>query len=90
MGLYSSLTSVVIRFASRYALSVLLRELDEQLAATRDLSERATSQRSPKALTQVQHQLIRTGLDSQIVAADISRYAKCELAGNATCRTSPK
>lgn len=65
----------VIRFASRYALSVLLRKLDEQLAATRDLSERATSQRSPKALTQVQQQLIHTGLDSQIVAADISRYA---------------
>ncbi len=65
----------VRRFASRYALSVLLRELDEQLAATRDLSERATSQRSPEALTQVQQQLIRTGLDSQIVAADISRYA---------------
>lgn len=65
----------VFRFASRYALSVLLRKLDEQLAATRDLSERATSQRSPKALAQVQQQLIRSGLDSQIVAADISRYA---------------
>jgi hypothetical protein len=69
----------VIRIASRYALSVLLRELDEQLAATRDLSERATSQRSPKALTQVQQALIRTGLDSQIIAADISRFANDEL-----------
>ena len=55
---------------------MLLRELDEQLAATRDLLRTSDQPaESPKALTQVQQQLIRTGLDSQIVAADISRYA---------------
>ena len=68
----------VHRFASRYALTALLGELDEQLAATRDLSQRATSQRSPKSLTQVQQQLINTGLDSQIVTADIARFANDE------------
>jgi hypothetical protein len=65
-------------FASRQALTALLNELDEQVAAIRDLSERATSQRSPKALNQVQRQLIHTGLDSQIVATDIARFARNE------------
>ena len=71
-----SLHSRVIPFANREALTALLQELDEQLASTRDLSERATSQRSAKALTQVQQQLISTGLDGQIVAADIAGYAR--------------
>jgi hypothetical protein len=69
----------VVPFANRQALTALLSELDEQLAAMRDLSERATSQRSPKALTQVQRQLITTGLNGQIVAADITRFAQNEI-----------
>ena len=68
----------IIPFANRQALTALLRELDEQLAAMRDLAEHATSLRSPKALTQVQRQLITTGLDNQIVAADIARFAQNE------------
>jgi hypothetical protein len=67
-----------VPLANRWALTALLRELDEQLAATRDLAERATGKRSPRALTQVQRQLISIGLDSQIVAADIVRYARDE------------
>ena len=69
----------VIPLANRWALTALLRELDEQLAVTRDLTERASSKRSPRALTQIQQQLIRTGMDSQIVAADIVRYAENEM-----------
>jgi len=68
-----SCTTMWSRSQTRHALTALLRELEGQLASTRDLSERATSQRSPKALTQVRQQLISTGLDSQIVAADIAR-----------------
>ena len=69
----------VIPLANRWALTALLRELDEQLAVTRDLTERASSKRSPRALTQIQQQLIRTGMDSQIVAADIVHYAENEM-----------
>lgn len=68
----------VVPLANRWALTALLHELDEQLAETRDLAERATGKRSPRALTQVQRQLISIGLDSQIVAADIVRYASDE------------
>jgi hypothetical protein len=67
----------VVALANRWALTSLLRELDEHLAATRDLAERSGG-RSPRALTQIQQQLLRTGVDSQIVAADIVRYAQDE------------
>src|SRR5205823_6653250 len=50
----------------------------EQLAATRDLAERSGGRRSPRDLTHLQQQLMRTGMDSQIVAADIVRYAQDE------------
>jgi hypothetical protein len=66
----------VVALANRWALTPLLLELDEQLAATRDLAERSGGERSPRALTQIQQQLLRTGMDSQIVAADIVRYAQ--------------
>ena len=68
----------VAPLANRWALTSLLLELDEQLAATRDLAERSGGGRSPRALTQIQQQLLRTGMDSQIVAADIVRYAQDE------------
>ena len=68
----------VMPFANRWALTSLLRELDEQLAATRDLAERSGGRRSPRALTHLQQQLMRTGMDSQIVAADIVGYAQDE------------
>jgi hypothetical protein len=68
----------VMPFANRWALTSLLRELDEQLAATRDLAERSGGRRSSRALTHLQQQLMRTGMDSQIVAADIVRYAQDE------------
>jgi hypothetical protein len=68
----------VTALANRWALTSLLRELDEQLAATRDLAERSGGRRSPRALTHLQQQLMRTGMDSQIVAADIVRYAQDE------------
>ena len=70
----------IMSFVNSWALTALLRELEEQLTVTRDLTERASSKRSPQAITRVQRQLIRTGMDSQIVAADISRYAESELA----------
>lgn len=65
----------IVPLANRWALTALLRELDEQLAATRDLAQRATSERKPKDLDQIRDQVIGTGLDGQIVAADIIRYA---------------
>lgn len=68
----------VVALANRWALTSLLFELDEQLAATRDLAERSGGRRSPRALAQIQQQLLRTGMDSQIVAADIVRYAQDE------------
>jgi hypothetical protein len=68
----------VVARANRWALTSLLRELDEQLAVTRDLAERSGSGRSPRALTQIQRQLLRTGMDSRIVAVDIVRYAQDE------------
>jgi hypothetical protein len=70
----------VVALANRWALTSLLLELDEQLAATQDLAERSGGGRSPRALTQIQQQLLRTGMDSQIVAADIVRYAQDEAA----------
>jgi len=68
----------VVPVANRWALTALLSELDEQLAATRDLAEQATGERSPKALDQVRRQLVTTGLDSQIVANDIVSFARDE------------
>jgi hypothetical protein len=68
----------VVPLANRLALTALLTELAEQLAATRDLARQAAGNRSPQALEQIQRQLITTGLDSQIVAADIVRYANDE------------
>ena len=68
----------VVPTANRLALTALLGELAEQLAATRDLAKQAAGKRSPRALAQIQQQLISTGLDSQIVADDIVRYARDE------------
>lgn len=66
----------VVPLANRWALTALLAELDEQLAATRDLTEQATGARSPKALDRVRRQLVTTGLESQIVANDIASFAR--------------
>ena len=68
----------VVPLANRRALTALLAELDEQLAATRDLTERASAARSPKALDQVRRQLVTTGLESQLVANDIAAFARDE------------
>jgi hypothetical protein len=68
----------IVPAANRLALTALLDELAEQLAATRDLAKQAAGKRSPRALAQIQQQLISTGLDSQIVADDIVRYARDE------------
>ena len=68
----------VVPLANRWALTALLAELDEQLAATRDLTEQATGARSPKALDRVRRQLVTTGLESQIVANDIVSFARDE------------
>lgn len=68
----------VVPAANRLALTALLGELAEQLAATRDLAKQAAGKRSPRALAQIQQQLISTGLDSQMVADDIVRYARDE------------
>ena len=68
----------VVPAANRLALTALLGELAEQLAATRDLAKQAAGKRLPRALAQIQQQLISTGLDSQIVADDIVRYARDE------------
>jgi hypothetical protein len=69
----------IVPLANCWAQTTLLRELDEQLAVTRDLTEQASSKRSPRALAQVQRQLIHTGMDSQIVAADIVHYAERQM-----------
>ena len=68
----------IVPAANRLALTALLDELAEQLAATRDLAKQAAGKRSPRALAQIQQQLISTGLDNQIVADDIVRYARDE------------
>ena len=68
----------VVPLANRRALTALLAELDEQLAATRDLTEEASAARWPKALDQVRRQLVTTGLESQLVANDIAAFARDE------------
>ncbi len=68
----------VVPLANRRALTALLAELDEQLAATRNLTEEASAARSPKALDQVRRQLVTTGLESQLVANDIAAFARDE------------
>lgn len=68
----------VVPLANRLALTALLAEFDEQLAATRDLTEQATGSRSPRALDQVRQQLVTSGLESQIVANDIASFARDE------------
>jgi hypothetical protein len=68
----------VVPLANRFALTALLSEFEEQLAATRDLTEQATGARSPKALDQVRRQLVTTGLESQTVANDIASFARDE------------
>jgi hypothetical protein len=73
-----SLHFYVVPLANRQALTALLVELDEQLAAIRDLTEQATGARSPRALDRVRRQLVTTGLESQIVANDIASFARDE------------
>ena len=64
--------------ASRWALTAFLRDQREQLANIRDLTDRASRRRSPRALTDVEREMMLLGLDCDIVTADIVDYAKAE------------
>jgi hypothetical protein len=69
LGLY------VVPLANRLALTALLSELDEQIIIIRDLAEKASAGRSPRAFDDLRQQLIRTGTDSQVIN-DIVNYAE--------------
>jgi hypothetical protein len=61
---------------SRWSLTALIRELEQQLAALQDVADRASRRRSPRALADTQQQLLQTGIDSRIVVNDIVHYAQ--------------
>jgi hypothetical protein len=60
----------------RWSLTALIRELEEQLADLQDVADQASRSRSPRALADIQRQLLQTGIDSRIVVNDIVRYAQ--------------
>jgi hypothetical protein len=70
----NALDSKIPFLLSRWSLSALLAELEEQIPSIQDAADRVSRDSSPRALAQVQHQLLRSGLDSRIVANDIVRY----------------
>lgn len=56
-----------------WSVPALFGELEEQTIGILDAADRAGRDKSPKALEQVQRQLLRAGLDSRIVANDITQ-----------------
>ena len=88
---YRSLISdYLLPIASRCALTSFLLEQSGQLAIMRDLADRASSRDSPRALTRVQRQLMQTGLDGNIVVANIVRFAEYKDGWNTGFLASPK
>ena len=61
---------------AQWSLTVLLRELTEQIPRIQDTAEQANSKGSAGALVKTQKQLLQAGLDSRIVVNDIIRYAR--------------
>lgn len=70
------LDGLIRTLLARWSLTALIRELEEQLASIQDVAEQASFRHSPRALTETQRQLLRTGIDSRIVVNDIIRYAQ--------------
>jgi hypothetical protein len=65
----------------RWSLTALLRELEEQLSSIQDAADRTGRKRSGRAVAELQQQLLRAGLDSQIVVSDIVRYTEDRMWG---------
>ena len=61
---------------ARWSLTALLQELEEHMSNLQDAAERANRKRSARGLSEVQRQLLQSGLDSRIVVKDIVRYAE--------------
>jgi hypothetical protein len=66
------------RLLTRWSLTVLLQELNEQTSAIQDAAERVGGRQSAHGLSEVQRQLLQGGIDSRIVANDIVRFAKSQ------------
>jgi hypothetical protein len=63
------------RLIARWGLVVLLQELDKQTSTIQDAAARASSRQSAHALSEMQRQILRTGIDSRIVVGDIVDFA---------------
>jgi hypothetical protein len=72
----ASLDSLVAGLLVRWSLTALLRELEEQTPSIQDAADRVSRKPSGRALTKLQEQLLRAGLDSRIVVSDIVRYTQ--------------
>lgn len=64
------------RLATRWALTALLREVDERLTAQPDLAVQVGTTRSPWKLNKIQKSVTQTALDGRVVATSIVDYAR--------------
>lgn len=62
--------------AVRWALTSLVREVDEHLADQADRAAGVSTSRSPRTFNKIQREVTRTGLDGRIVLHDVARYAE--------------
>jgi hypothetical protein len=74
-----ALRDAAMALLSRWALTVFLGELDEQMPSIQDAADRASRKYSARTLAQLQVLLLRNGLDSRIVVNEIIEFTKDDM-----------